>query len=239
MDSHPDIEATTLVSRFEVADTGIGMSEEFKDHIFEAFVQADDFNNRVLYKGSGLGMAIVKQYVDMLNGTIEIDSKLDKGTRITVTLPFEIDGSAPLTNADAAAKEFVKKDFTGTRILLAEDNDINVEIAKAIIEGIGIEVEVAEDGQVALDKFKNSAPGEYQCILMDIMMPNMNGYEATKAIRKLDRPDAQKVPVIAMTANAFADDIKNAMNAGMNAHIAKPIDADLLLETITKFIKKQ
>jgi len=239
MDAHPDDEGKTLMSRFEVADTGIGMSREFKEHIFEAFVQADDFNNRVLNKGSGLGMAIVRQYVDMLHGNIEIDSEPGRGTRLIVTLPFEIDGSASLTDAAAVDNENMKRDFTGVHILLAEDNDINVEVARAILEGSGITVEVAEDGTAALEKFKNSAPDEYQCILMDIMMPNMNGYEATEAIRKLDRADAEKIPIIAMTANAFAEDIKKAMDCGMDAHVAKPVDADMLIKTLAEFINRQ
>lgn len=238
MEAHPDEECKTLICSFVVADTGIGMSEEFKEHIFEAFVQADNFNERVQHNGSGLGMAIVKQYVDMLHGTIEIDSILYKGTKLTVTLPFEIDESAALTDKASAYKETIKKDFTGVCILLAEDNEINVEIDKSILEEHSIKVEVAEDGQVALDKFKNSACDEFQCILMDIMMPNMNGYEATEAIRKLDRPDAKNIPIIAMTANAFAEDKKKAMDCGMNAHIAKPVDPNVLIETIAGFINK-
>jgi two-component system sensor histidine kinase/response regulator len=135
-------------------------------------------------------------------------------------------------------KDETQLDFTGVRVLLAEDNEINMEIANVLLESRGIIVDQAEDGQTAVDKFKASNTGEYKCILMDIMMPNLNGYEATKAIRALDRPDAKTVPIIAMTANAFSEDVKVALDSGMNAHVAKPIDVHVLMKTLAAFIHK-
>jgi len=235
----PDKDGEKLLGRFEVADTGIGMSEDFQKHIYEAFTQADSYNARTRFQGTGLGMSIVKQFVDMLGGTIDIRSDLGAGTTVIVELPFDIDHDA---NAKAAENPEgmceTQADFTGARILIAEDNEINMEIASVLLESRGIVVDKAEDGQTAVDKFRASKAGEYQCILMDIMMPNLNGHEATKAIRALDRPDAKTVPIIAMTANAFSEDVKVALDSGMNAHVAKPIDVDVLMRTLAAFIHK-
>lgn len=235
----PDADGKRLRGRFEIADTGIGMSEEFLDNIYEAFVQADEFSARTQYKGSGLGMSIVKQFVDMLGGTIDITSKLGVGTTVTVELPFDIDpDAAAASEADAGAHVDIQHDFTGTRVLLVEDNDINMEIAQIMLEERGLVVDKAEDGAIAVAKFEASDPGWYGCIFMDIMMPNMNGYEATKAIRNLNRPDAKTVPIIAMTANAFAEDVKMALDAGMNAHLAKPVNVRSLMETLAKVLHR-
>jgi len=225
----------TLLCRFEVADTGIGMSEEFQEHIFEAFVQEDAYNARTQFKGSGLGMAIVKQLVDMLGGSINIRSELHAGTSIVVELPLEINKNAA-EKPETSPGEERRYSFSGARVLLAEDNEINMEIAKALLESGGLRVDTVEDGQKAVEAFGASAEGEYRCILMDVMMPNMNGYEATKAIRAMERQDAGTVPIIAMTANAFAEDIQAALDNGMNAHIAKPINVRIVMETLEKFI---
>jgi len=227
-----DAAGHVLNCQFEVIDDGIGMSEEFQQHIFEAFTQADSFDARSQYKGSGLGMSIVKQFVDLLNGTIAIDSHLHRGTAVTVTLPLDIDPDAalPSPTADIAADY----DFSGVRVLLAEDNDINVEVARLMLQSRGMTVDTAADGRIALSRFASAPAGTYQCILMDIMMPNMDGYAAAKAIRALDRPDAAAIPIIAMTANAFSDDVAAASDCGMNAHIAKPIESRVVMATMAR-----
>jgi len=225
----------TLLCRFEVADTGIGMSEDFQEHIFEAFVQEDAFNARTQFKGSGLGMSIVKQLIDMLGGSVNIKSELHVGTSIVVELPLEINKNAAENPEDHPGEER-RYSFAGAHVLLAEDNEINMEIAKVLLESGGLRVDTAEDGQKAVEAFAASAVGEYRCVLMDVMMPNMNGYEAARAIRAMERPDAKTVPIIAMTANAFAEDVQAALDNGMNAHIAKPISARIVMETLAKFI---
>jgi len=239
-DCRPDPEGRRLLARFEVSDTGIGMSRDFQKHIYEAFTQADAYSARTQFRGSGLGMSIVRQFVDMLGGHIDIRSKLGNGTSVVVELPFEIDRdiNAKETEnpADSGAAQI---SFAGVRILLAEDNEINMEIARVMLESLDITVDQADDGLLAVDKFKSSAIGTYQCILMDVMMPNMNGYEATRTIRALDRPDAATVPIIAMTANAFSEDVKAALDSGMNAHIAKPVDPEVLTKTLTAFLTQQ
>lgn len=237
--SHPDAKERNLLCRFEVADTGIGMGKEFQEQIFEAFVQEDAFDARTQFKGSGLGMAIVKQFVDMLEGTIEIESEPDMGTTVIVELPLEIDREwRRLREADGDEDASSEFDMDGLRILLVEDNPINREVAQVLLEGRGAIVETAVDGRVAVERFMASEPDEYQCILMDVMMPNMDGYEATEAIRELDRPDAKRVPIIAMTANAFAEDVRAALDSGMDAHVAKPIDLRTLLQTLAKLIRR-
>ena len=234
-DGRRDETGDILLCRFEVADTGIGMSEEFQKHIFEAFVQEDTYNARTQFKGSGLGMSIVKQLVDMLGGSVNIKSELHAGTSVIVELPLEINKNA-VEKPEASPGEERRYSFAGAHVLLAEDNEINMEIAKALLESSGIRVDTAEDGQIAVEAFAASAAGEYRCILMDVMMPNMNGYEATRAIRAMERPDAKTIPIIAMTANAFAEDVQEAMDNGMNAHIAKPINVRIVMETLAEFI---
>lgn len=224
-----------LRCRFEVADTGIGMSEEFQQHIFEAFVQEDAYNARTQFKGSGLGMSIVKQLVDMMGGRIDVSSKPHAGTCVVVELPLEIDRSAAEKPAPRPGEDR-RYSFSGAHVLLVEDNEINMEIAKTLLESSGIRVDTAEDGRIAVDAFAASAVGEYRCILMDVMMPNMDGYEATRAIRSMARPDAKTIPIIAMTANAFAEDVQTALDNGMNAHIAKPINVRIVMETLAKYL---
>ena len=223
-----------MIVRYRISDTGIGMSEEFQTRIFDEFSQEND-GARTSYKGTGLGMAIAKQYVDLMGGKIEVSSRQGIGSTFTVEIPLLI-AEQVLTEE----KEKLRKDIDlhGLHVLLAEDNDLNAEIAIALLKEKGTIVTRTADGKSALTQFCNTAPGTFDLILMDIMMPEMNGYEATKAIRNLpDRPDGKKIPIIAMTANAFAEDIQAALDAGMNAHVAKPIDMDILISAIEKCVK--
>lgn len=212
-----------------VKDTGIGMSEEFLEHIFEDFTRAQTSTESGQF-GTGLGMAIVKKIVDLMGGTIDVQSKQGIGTTFTVTLEHKI--------AEIAAenREVVKStedySFRGKRILLVEDNDLNAEIAQTILAGTGMTVDRACDGIQCVDVLKGSEPGYYDMVLMDIQMPNMDGYEATRIIRQLEDKRLSEIPIIAMTANAFAEDRKQAFDAGMNGHIAKPINAEDLKMTL-------
>jgi signal transduction histidine kinase/CheY-like chemotaxis protein len=215
--------------RFEIEDNGIGMSEEFQEHIFEAFSQADN-GSRTNYMGTGLGMAITKQFVDLMGGKITVRSKLSEGSCFTVDLMLDVDPEKREENAAV-----VNENVSGMKVLLVEDNMLNMEIAEEILEDEGVIVDTAENGQIAVNEFEASAPGTYDAILMDIMMPVMNGFEATKAIRASSHTDAKRIPIIAMTANAYAEDVHAALDAGMNAHIAKPINIPLLLATLNKY----
>ncbi len=215
---------------FEVEDTGIGMKPEFLQHIWEPFAQ-EDGGSRTNYKGTGLGMAITKQFVDMMGGTITVESRLNEGSKFTVDLSFDIDQHAALI--DELPKE-TEVHLDGMRVMLVEDNELNTEIAKFMLEEAGITVTCVENGQLAVDLFRNSEAGCFDVILMDIMMPVMNGLDAARAIRALDRPDAGTIPIIAMTANAYEEDVRNAHEAGMNGHLAKPIDTALLYRTLSE-----
>lgn len=224
-----------IIIRYRISDTGIGMSEEFQTRIFDEFSQ-ENSGARTSYRGSGLGMAIAKQYVDLMGGKIEVSSRQGIGSTFTVEIPLLI-----AEHVQTEEKEKLRKDMDlhGLHVLLAEDNDLNAEIAVALLEEQGMIVTRAADGKSALAQFCNTAPGTYDLILMDIMMPEMNGYETTKAIRNLsDRPDGKKIPIIAMTANAFAEDVQDALNAGMDDHVAKPIDMSILISVITKYIEQ-
>ena len=219
--------------RWTVTDTGIGMSQEFLRHIFEPFAQ-EHSDARSVYNGTGLGMAIVKGLVDKMNGTITVTSEEGKGSTFVITLPFEIadpDQTQPEHTLEQA-------DIHGLRLLLAEDNDLNAEIATVLLEDEGATVTRASDGQQAIDLFERSAPGGYDAILMDVMMPNVDGLTATRIIRALDRPDAETVPILALTANAFAEDARKCLDAGMNAHLAKPLNMPLVKATIAKFAQR-
>ena len=219
--------------RFTFADTGIGMKPEFVEKIFTPFAQEDN-GSRTNYKGTGLGMAITKELVELMNGSISVESVLNEGSCFTVELPLAID-------TDAAAKQPAEEtltDIRGMRLLLVEDNELNKEIAQELLEDEGALVTVAEDGQIAVDTFTQSAPGSFDAILMDIMMPRMNGYDATAAIRALDRADARTVPIIAMSANAFEEDVEKSLAVGMNAHLAKPINLAELTKTLGAFAKR-
>ena len=213
---------------YRISDTGIGMSEEFTKEIFEEFAQ-EDSDVRTQYHGAGLGMAIVKKYIDMMGGTILVQSKKHEGTTFTVDIPLEITDKE-CNKSDTGFSE--KVNLTGVNVLLVEDNELNAEIATVQLEEFGIKVERAVDGRNAVEIFRNHPEGTFDVILMDIMMPEMNGYEATKAIRALNRPDAGIIPIIAMTANAFAEDVQRCLDAGMNAHLAKPLDIEKVKKTI-------
>ena len=213
---------------YRISDTGIGMSEEFTKEVFEEFAQ-EDSDVRTQYHGAGLGMAIVKKYIDMMGGTILVQSKKHEGTTFTVDIPLEITDKE-CNKSDTGFSE--KVNLTGVNVLLVEDNELNAEIATVQLEEFGIKVERAVDGRNAVEIFRNHPEGTFDVILMDIMMPEMNGYEATKAIRALNRPDAGIIPIIAMTANAFAEDVQRCLDAGMNAHLAKPLDIEKVKKTI-------
>ena len=214
--------------RYTVSDTGIGMSKEYLAHVFEPFSRADSATKSGVV-GTGLGMAITKSLTELMGGTIAVESELGVGT--TVILNFESRIAEPVSPI-ADIPENASFELAGKRILLVEDNELNREIATEILEEEGIIVDTAEDGDVAVEKMRNASAGQYDLILMDIQMPKMNGYDATKAIRKLPDPCASGIPIIAMTANAFAEDKENAVAAGMNGHIAKPIDVPKLLNTL-------
>ena len=212
------------------ADTGIGMSEEFLKHAFEAYSQANNTSLNSI-NGVGLGLSIVKQTVEMMGGTLEVESKLNEGTKYTILLPFKID-----PNPQTETKPVKKISLKGVKALLVEDNDLNLEIAKFHLEQEDIEVFTAVNGQEAIEMFEKSEIGYYDIILMDIMMPIMNGLEATRHIRSMNRADAFAIPIIAMSANAFEQDIQESLEAGMNAHLVKPMDGKKITDTMRKFL---
>ena len=216
-----------------IEDTGIGMSEEFLPHIFEDFSR-EHSSTESRVSGTGLGTAIVKKLVDLMQGTIEVESELGKGTKITLTMRHKIVGAKESRQTGKITKQYQLKDFAGKRILLAEDNELNAEIAIAILGEAGFKVDCAEDGIICVDMIEKAASDYYDLILMDIQMPNMDGYKATQVIRRL--PDKQKasIPIIAMTANAFEEDKKNAFRVGMNGHIAKPIHVEELFDLLAE-----
>ena len=219
--------------RYTIKDTGIGMSKEFLGHIFDDFAQEDN-GVRTHYKGTGLGMSITKRFVDLLGGTIQITSKKGAGTTVVVEFNMQVTEQAPVEEPKGSSKKVALK---GVKVLMAEDNDLNSEIAMIQLAEYGLQVTRAVDGREAVQLFEASAKGAFDVILMDIMMPNMNGYEATKAIRSLPREDAKTIPIIAMTANAFAEDVEASLKAGMNAHIAKPIDMEAVLRTLGRYLQ--
>ncbi len=207
--------------RFVIEDTGIGIGEEFKKHIFEPFAQEHQ-DARTYYQGVGLGMSIVKKMVDQMKGSIEVDSQVGKGSVVRITLPLQIDGEQ---HAQPVKEEQNQLDsIDGMRVLLVEDNEINCEIVEFMLREAGAEVVTANDGKEAVDLFAEADPGTFDCILMDLMMPVMSGYEAAHVIRGMNRSDAKSVPIIALSANAFEEDVALAKDAGMNEHLAKPVD---------------
>lgn len=219
--------------RWTISDTGIGMSEEFLKHIFEPFVQ-EDSDARTVYSGTGLGMSIVKKIIDRMNGTIVVTSKEGEGSTFVITLPFEI-AEKP---EEIPAEMDGEVNIAGLHLLLAEDNELNAEIARTLLEDEGAITTIVNDGQQAVDIFSRNKPGTFDAILMDIMMPEMDGLSATKAIRALDREDAGTIPIIAMTANAFDEDEKKCMEAGMNAHLVKPLDIQKMKEAVCRYLNK-
>ena len=224
---------TSATYRFTVQDTGLGMSEEFQQHLFEPFAQENAAPHST-YTGTGLGLAITKELVEKMGGSITFISKQGQGTTFTVLLPFKIDTDYQ-ENGEEALQSVT--DLHGARALLVEDNDLNREIADFLLENEGIVVEDAADGKQAVEMFEKSAAGYYDFILMDVMMPVMDGLEATRIIRAMQRPDAAEVPIFAMTANAFADDIQRCREAGMTQHLSKPLDSDKLIRLLHKYRK--
>lgn len=216
-----------------ISDTGIGMSPEFIKHLFDPFSQ-EKVDARSVYHGTGLGMSIVKSLVDKMNGTIEVQSEQNVGTTFIVTIPFEI---ASQENIVSTVPDGSVHSIQGVKILLAEDNDLNLEIATELLEEQGAVITPARNGEEALNLFETNTPGTFDVILLDIMMPVMDGLEACRAIRSLDRPDASTIPIIALTANAFFEDTKKCLDAGMNAHLSKPIDMNKMIQTIGGFLK--
>ncbi len=217
--------------QFVVEDTGIGIGEEFKEHIFEPFTQ-EHKSARTHYNGVGLGMSIVKQLVDQLKGRIELDSQVGRGSVFRITLPLRVDGALNVQPEEQAQNG--QDHIAGMRVLLVEDNEINCEIIEFLLKDAGAEVVTANDGKVAVDAFSASGPGMFDCVLMDLMMPVMSGYEATRVIRGMDRPDAKSVPIIALSANAFDEDVAMAKDAGMNEHLAKPVDMGKMFEVMSR-----
>lgn len=221
-----------VTCRFSVTDTGIGMSEDFQKQMFEPFTQ-EHGENRSEFKGTGLGLSIVKRIIEEMGGEIRVESELDIGTKFSWDLTFPID-KAINERAENIPDRIVT--LRGIRVLAAEDNSLNSEILKFILEDMGINVNLVENGELAVKAFEESRPGEYAMILMDIMMPVMDGYEASRIIRNMKRSDAAKIPIIALTANAFAEDIVRSSEAGMDAHITKPIDENKLKECMLRLL---
>ena len=229
----PSEQSGMTTMEFVCRDTGIGMADEFQEHIFEPFAQ-EYTGSRTKFAGTGLGMAIAKNLVEKMGGTISFESEEGAGTTFVIRVPFRID-----TDRDSKVEtgEKTEASIRGLHILLAEDNDLNMEIAEFMLQNEGVEVTKAWDGQEAVELFRKSEPGEFDVILMDIMMPVMNGYEAAKMIRSMDREDAKAIPIIAMTANAFAEDRIRAKEAGMDEHVAKPVDVELLIKVIHRLVE--
>lgn len=231
---------------FRVKDTGIGMSEEFIEHIFEPFSREQTSTVSGI-EGTGLGMAIVKKIVDRMGGTIAVKSRQGEGTEVRVILLFKVSSRV----AECETKVFKKTGqmkilsergnsenlLKGKKILLAEDNELNREIAVELLKEEGFILDTAEDGTIAVEKMRTAKPGQYDLILMDIQMPIMDGYEATRQIRKLKNPETANIPIVAMTANAFEEDRQKALEAGMNEHVSKPIDMERLLEVVKKVLE--
>ena len=232
-------DGTTVWYEFKIVDTGIGMSEEFiKEQLFKPFTQEKN-DARTLYRGTGLGMSIVKALLDKMGGSIEVESQLGEGSTFTFRLPFKVDENAIETKKEEQSSGEQK--LEGKQILLVEDNEINMEIAEFYLKELGIVVDKAWNGKEAIDKFEESAPGTYDLILMDIMMPVMGGREAARRIRTLERSDAETVRIYAMTAQVSSESVHKCLASGMNGHIAKPIDESKLREILTRCesVKKQ
>lgn len=217
----------------EIEDNGIGIAKEFLPHLFEAFSREHDTTHSKI-AGTGLGMTIVKRLTELMGGTVEAESEIGRGTKLTVVIPHRIASETDIRGGKAEEPALV--DFSGKRILIAEDNDLNAEIAKELLTEMGFDVERAQDGDICVSMVERAEEGYYDLILMDIQMPNMTGYQAAAAIRKMDDPSKAGIPIVAMTANAFEGDKKNAYAAGMNAHLAKPVDIQKMVETLKGFL---
>ena len=230
--SRPGADAQHIVICYRVKDTGVGMSEDFQKKLFDEFAQEEN-GARTQYKGTGLGMAISKKYVELMGGTITVDSQKGVGTTFTVEIPMELTSAEKVEKTKQAVQH---NDLKGIKVLLAEDNDLNAELATLLLEDSGMTVTRAADGQEAVDLFADHPAGTYDVILMDIMMPKMDGHQAAKAIRAMyaDRPDAEEIPIIALSANAFSEDVQASLDAGMNGHVSKPLN----MEEVTKVIER-
>ena len=221
-----------------MSDTGIGMSQDYMTKIFDAFTREQNTTKSKI-AGTGLGMSIVRKYVDLLDGTIDVESELGKGSTITVTLKHKIADESYYVKKHIEESGTGSEILEGRNILLAEDNDLNAEITEAILERAGIKTERVEDGIQCVNMIEKMPADTYDMILMDIQMPKMNGYKATQAIRRLPDKDKACIPIIAMTANAFEEDKRDALAVGMNGHIAKPIELDKLLSMLSEVIRQQ
>ena len=222
-----------MTLEFSCRDTGRGMSKEFQKHIFEPFQQEDSNAARTTYQGTGLGLVITKQLVQLMGGSIDFVSELGRGTTFTVRIPLKTDDSVPVETSDEP--DIHLKDLKGMRVLLVEDNEINREIAHCFLSDAGVEVTEVTNGEEAVKKFEETAPGTFDLILMDIMMPLVDGLEATRRIRALPRSDAAAIPIVAMTANVFDDDIEECIRAGMNKHLSKPLDCEKLFRVLSVY----
>lgn len=228
----PEAFESTAFYRFVIEDTGIGMSAEFQKHLFEPFTQ-EHGDVRTSYKGTGLGMAITKSLVEQMGGTISVESEAGKGSSFTVVLPIKMDKGQK--REDTLQEAEAPPDVSGMCVLLVEDNELNREIAQYMLEDAGVTVVYAENGQAAVDAFARSQPEEFDCILMDVMMPVMNGMEATRIIRGMEREDAGTVPIIALSANAFEEDARKAKESGMNTYLTKPLDMQKMFRTMAAY----
>lgn len=216
-------------------DTGYGMSEEFLPHIFDEFTREHTTTENKI-SGTGLGLSIVKSMVDLMDGTIKVESIKGKGTKFTVDIALQIASKEDFTEKQVMTKEIVNNEMKHKRILLAEDNDLNAEIAIEILKSEGYLVEHASHGQQCIEMLQNASDGYYDLVLMDIQMPFMNGYEACKEIRKMEDTQKANIPIIAMTANAFEEDKQMAMQAGMNDYVPKPMDMKILNPILQKYL---
>ena len=250
-----------VVLIFEISDTGIGMSKEFMEHMYDAFSQ-EDASTVNKYGSTGLGMSITRSLVELMNGHIDVQSEKGKGTTFTVTIPFEEADGEPgqastdkaagqegtgQASMDKAAQEHASEtpgtagepvDLAGLRVLVAEDIDVNYEIMTLLLSDKNVQADRAENGKIAVQKFRDHEPGYYDAIFMDMRMPEMDGLEATRIIRAMDRQDAVDIPIIALTANAFDDDVQRSMQAGLNAHLSKPIEPDVMYRTLKSLVRK-
>lgn len=233
-DELPHEQENYVYIKTTISDTGIGMSKEYLPMLFEEFSRERNATDAGI-KGTGLGMPIVKKFVELMNGTIDVESEIGKGTTFVIIIPHKI------ADAPDEAPEFItaeaQKNFTGKRLLLAEDNELNAEIAIELLKELNLEIEHAKDGAICVDMIQKAPAGYYDLVLMDVQMPNVNGYNATRAIRQLEDPAKNQIPIVALTANAFEEDKQNAYQAGMNAHISKPINLPELVQVLNKLLK--
>lgn len=223
---------------FSVKDTGIGMSEEFLQTVFEPFSMENSEGSHRMYNGSGLGMPIVKKFTELMSGTVNVESKKNVGTNVTIEIDFDTDEKfTPSEMELSMGTEETSVVYSGLKVLLVDDNQLNREVAVYMFKDRGIEVVTAVNGEDAVEKLLASKPGEFDCIFMDVMMPVMNGYEATRVIRSMaERPDAKTIPIIAMTANAFAEDVKESLESGMTAHVSKPVNDEKIDEVLIRYV---